>query len=71
MQKVLTIQKASEAYPGLTPSAIRRLIRSGEIHSRKVGAKYLTTPEAIESWLQGETSKQEPEQESGTIRRVK
>lgn len=51
--QVLTIQAAAKLYEGtsLTASAIRRLVRAGEIPSRKVGAKYLITAAAIENWL--------------------
>ena len=52
---VLTIEAAAEMYRnqgrGLTASAIRRLVRSGEIPSRKVGSKYLIAQNAIEGWL--------------------
>ena len=50
---VLTIEAAGKRYEGtaLTPSAIRRLVRSGEIPSRRLGAKYLITAAAIENWL--------------------
>ena len=53
---VLTIDAAAKRYEGtaLTASAIRRLVRSGEITSRKVGAKYLVTATAIENWLNAE-----------------
>ena len=55
---VLTIAAAAKRYEGtaLTSTAIRRLVRSGEIPSQKVGAKYLLTAEAIEKWLKGERS---------------
>ena len=70
MQKVLSIQEAAAMFPGLSASAIRRLIRSGEIHSRKIGAKYLTTPEAIENWLQGGIPAAEQSPERGKVRAV-
>jgi len=55
ISEVLTIDMAAKLYAGtaLTSSAIRRLVRSGEIPSRKIGAKYLLTSDAIECWLQG------------------
>lgn len=51
--QVLTISAAAKLYEGtsLTQTAIRRLVRSGEIPSRKVGAKYLITVSAIENWI--------------------
>jgi len=58
----LTIEAAGKMYsPHLTSSAIRRLVRSGEIPSRKVGAKYLITAEAIENWLRGDQQAQRVE----------
>lgn len=53
ISNVLTIEAAAKLYEGtsLTASAIRRLVRTGEIPSRKVGAKYLITAAAIENWL--------------------
>jgi len=55
LSQVLTVEAAAKLYEGtaLTQSAIRRLVRSGEIPSRKVGAKYLITIFAIENWLNG------------------
>ena len=49
----LTIEAAAKLYEGtsLTQTAIRRLVRSGEIPSRRIGAKYLITAAAIENWL--------------------
>ena len=59
--QALTIEEAARQYEGtaLTATAIRRLVRSGEIASRKVGAKYLVTIPAIESWLNSEGVKHE------------
>ena len=53
LSHVLTVESAAKLYEGtaLTPSAIRRLVRSGEIPSRRVGTKYLITVAAIEGWL--------------------
>ena len=43
------------ADPGcaLTLSALRRLVRSGEIRSCRVGQKYLVTPAAVADFLSG------------------
>ena len=56
VSEVLTIEAAARRYEGtaLTASAIRRLVRSGEIPSRKVGVKYLISIDAIEAWLKGD-----------------
>jgi len=55
----LTIEAAGKMYaPHLTSSAIRRLVRSGEIPHKRIGSKYLVTVEAIETWLKGNQSTQ-------------
>ena len=63
----LTIAAAAKLYTGtsLTASAIRRLVRTGEIPSRKIGAKYLITATAIESWLTGGQLVQPVDEEGG------
>ena len=70
MTDVLTIEAAGKRYAGtaLTPSAIRRLVRSGEIPSRKVGAKYLITATSIENWLNA--APEETDAPTAGIRRV-
>lgn len=56
-----TIKEAAayfkELDPGtsLTETAIRRLIRSGDVPCVRVGKKYLVTLEALEDYLQGRT----------------
>lgn len=40
----------------LTLTALRRLVRSGQIRSCKVGAKYLVTHGAVEDFLSGKIS---------------
>jgi len=54
--EVLTLAEAGKRYAGtaLTKTAIRRLVVTGEIPSRRIGVKYLIPAEAIEKWLQGE-----------------
>ena len=51
--KVVTIKQAATFYTGtaLTPSAIRRLVVSGEIPSRRIGSKYLIVLDELEKWL--------------------
>lgn len=39
----------------LTLSALRRLVRSGEIRSCRIGTKYLVTHEAVAEFLAGDT----------------
>ena len=67
---VMTISLAAKFYEGtaLTSSAIRRLVRSGEIPSRKVGAKYLITDTAIKNWLNAVDTQSAAEQAEQSIR---
>jgi len=55
---MLTIVDAAKYFPGLNSSAIRRLLRSGEIPCRKIGVKYLVRPEEIENWIRGDNNEQ-------------
>ena len=70
LSHVFTVKSATKHYEGtaLTESAIRRLVRSGEIPSRRVGAKYLITAAAIENWLNSAPEQAEPAR--GDIRRI-
>ena len=74
ISSVLTVATAAKLYANtaLTASGIRRLVRSGEIASRKIGNRYLITAIAIENWLHN-TPASAPEQGElghGHIRRV-
>ena len=57
---VLTIAQAAELYKGtaLTETAIRRLIKTGQLKSRRVGTKYLILESTIEEWLNGTDEEQ-------------
>ena len=60
----LTIEAAGKLYaPHLTATAIRRLVRSGQIPYRRIGSKYLLTQEAIDNWLRGDPPVKAQEQE--------
>ena len=48
--------KAQDPETALTETAIRRLVRSGEVPSVRVGRKYLVNLEALESYLSGSVS---------------
>lgn len=48
--------KAQDPETALTETAIRRLVRSGEVPSVRVGRKYLVNLEALESYLAGSVS---------------
>ena len=60
--KPLSISQAAEHYAGtgLTRTAIRRAILTGEIPSVRAGRKYLITLEGVEKWLGGDTTTPEP-----------
>lgn len=45
--------KSHDPGTALTETAIRRLVRSGEVPSVRVGRKYLVNLEALESYLTG------------------
>ena len=70
--EVLTIPQTAKRYAetGLTESAIRRLAKTGEIPSRRIGVKYLIPTESLEAWLRGDKVKHD-NQEEANIRRVK
>ena len=51
----------------VTKTALRRLIRSGEIPSVRVGAKYLVDLGVLDEFFGGQTAKRQTIQ-SGTIR---
>ena len=47
--------KAQDPGTALTETAIRRLVRSGEVPSARVGKKYIVSVEALEAYLAGST----------------
>jgi excisionase family DNA binding protein len=49
--------KEADPQTALTESAIRRLLRTGEVPSVRVGKKYLVTLEALEEYLRGDATK--------------
>lgn len=57
-----TIKEAAEWFrsqdpkTALTETAIRTLVRSGAVHSAKIGRKYLVTIEALEEYITGSVS---------------
>lgn len=61
-----------EADPGcaLTLSALRRLVRSGQIRSCKVGIKYLVTHRAVTDFLAGKPTHKPATLAAPGIRRV-
>ena len=61
-----------EADPGcaLTLSALRRLVRSGQIRSCKIGAKYLVTHGAVSDFLAGKPTYEPVTVAAPGIRRI-
>ena len=60
------------ADPGctLTLSALRRLVRSGQIKSAKVGTKYIVTHGAVSEFLSGNANQSDPVTTTDGIRRI-
>ena len=54
----------------LTKTALRRLVLSGDIPSRRAGQKYLVTMEALEAYMNGGQVEQKPAPGYGEIRPV-
>lgn len=46
--------KESDPHTALTPTAIRRLVISGELPSRRAGTKYLVNLDTLELYMRGE-----------------
>lgn len=55
---------------GLTLSALRRFVRSGQIRSCKIGTKYLVTHGAVADFLSGKTPSASATAATSGIRRV-
>ena len=76
MQKLRTIREAfrcvKEADPqtALTPTALRRLVLSGDIPSTRIGTKRLITLESLEKYFCPEPQQLSIEPSRGTIRHV-
>ena len=51
--QIVTINQAAKIFEGsgLTRTAIRRLVITGEIPSRRIGVKYLIALEDLEKWF--------------------
>lgn len=54
----------------LTKTALRRLVLSGDIPSRRAGQKYLVTMEALEAYMNGGQADAKPAPGYGEIRPV-
>jgi len=59
--------KAGDPETAFTPTALRRLVTTGQLPSVRVGSKYLVSLEVLESYLSGGAAK---ENEGRTIRRI-
>ena len=76
MQRLRTITDAfrcvKEADPqtALTPTALRRLVLSGDIPSTRIGTKRLITLEAVDEYFWSGPHAESTEPSRGTIRRV-
>ena len=50
--RLLYVKELKQMLNGLGEDAIYGLLRSGEIPAQKIGGKWVTTPEAVEAWLE-------------------
>ena len=48
--RLIPLTKAAEEY-GLSPSRLRRLAKSGQLHAKKRGRRWLTTPGSVQDYL--------------------
>ncbi len=51
--RLMFVKDLKRVLQGIGDDTIYALLNSGEIPARKVGNKWLTTPEAVDAWLQG------------------
>ena len=73
ISEVLTVAGVADRYKGGplgSYSVIWRLVRSGQIPSRRIGKKYLVRTADVEAWLKGETGQQTQQQTTSGIRRI-
>lgn len=61
---------AADPNCALTLSALRRLIRSGQIKSAKIGSKYIVTHRAVVEFLAGDTEHTNAAPTNDGIRRI-
>lgn len=52
MTKLLTVEQAAEQLGGVSRSTLYHLIRTGELHSVKIGSRRLIPAEAITDFVQ-------------------
>ncbi len=52
-RRLLYVKDLKRMLDGLGDDTIYALVGSGEIPARKVGGKWVTTPEAVDGWLSG------------------
>lgn len=63
--------KETDPHTALTPTAIRRLVISGELPSRRAGTKYLINLDTLELYMRGELqASSTPDPAYGEIRPV-
>ena len=51
-RRLLFVKDLRQMFPGLGSDAVYALLTNREIPASKVGGKWVTTPEAVEGWLQ-------------------
>jgi len=70
IDQVAAYIKETDPESALTKTALRRLVTSGQLQSKKVGNKYLVALETVDSYLISPPPTQEPPK-PGRIRPVK
>ncbi len=51
-RRLLFVKDLRQMFPGLGSDAVYALLTNREIPARKVGGKWVTTPEAVHAWLE-------------------
>ncbi len=49
--RLLFVRDLKQMFPGLGADTIYALLSSSEIAARKLGNRWVTTPQAVEAWL--------------------
>ena len=50
LDDLISLEEAAD-YSGLSASHIRLLVRSGEIHGKKIGRNWVTTRQAVDNYV--------------------
>jgi len=56
-RRLLYVKDLRQMFPGLGSDTLYGLLKRGDIPSRIVGGKWVTTPDAVDGWVQGINSR--------------